>query len=77
MAEGIQLILPIPSESSKDGIISDHTDAATITPAAKPSNMLCMRADTSRRAKSTIDAPIIVPIKGISIMVKIFIVKVL
>jgi hypothetical protein len=53
--------------------MSDHTDAATITPAAKPSRALWMRDDTLLRANNTIDAPMAVPKNGIATIDNIFI----
>ena len=73
-AAGTQLSLPISAERSRAGIISDHTAAATITPAAKPSNALCRRSEVLSLVKSTVAAPTTVPKKGIAIIVKIFIV---
>jgi hypothetical protein len=55
------------------GMISDHTEAATITPAAKPRSAFCTRAETSWRAKSTDEAPSIVPNIGKSSIVIVFI----
>ena len=48
-----------------DGISSDHTDAATITPDAKPSNVFCSRTDISPLMKNTKAEPSIVPSNGI------------
>ena len=48
------------------GISSDHTDAATITPDAKPSNDFCNRAEISSFMKNTKAEPSIVPSSGIS-----------
>ena len=42
------------------GINSDHTEAATITPAANPRKILCTDALTSLRKKKTTDAPSVV-----------------
>jgi hypothetical protein len=41
IAAGITLHLPLSASISIAGISSDHTDAATITPDAKPSNVFC------------------------------------
>ena len=73
IAAGIQLNLPISSDSSIAGIMSDHTEAATMTPAAKPSSALFRRAEMLFFAINTIDAPIAVPRKGIAMIAKIFI----
>ena len=43
----------------------DHTDAATITPEAKPNNDFCSRADISSFIKKTKAEPSIVPNSGI------------
>ncbi len=48
------------------GISNDHTEAATITPDAKPSNDFCRRADISPRMKNTKAEPSIVPSSGIN-----------
>ena len=48
------------------GISSDHTEAATITPDAKPSKDFCIRADISSFMKNTKAEPSIVPSSGIS-----------
>ena len=64
---------PIDSDSSIEGIISDHTDAATITPAAKPSNALLSCDATLCRVNSTAEAPNTVPRNGIMRMVSRFI----
>ena len=42
---------------SMAGISSDHTDAATITPAAKPRNTFWVRWDISFLKKNTSAAP--------------------
>ena len=44
----------------------DHTDAATITPDAKPSSEFCSRTDISFRIKNTNAEPSIVPSSGIN-----------
>ena len=43
---------------------NDHTDAATITPEAKPNNDFCKRGDMSFFMKKTKPAPSMVPKKG-------------
>ena len=65
-AAGITLHLPLSVSISIAGISSDHTDAATITPDAKPSNVFCNRTDISSRIKNTKAEPSIVPSSGIS-----------
>ena len=40
-----------------DGINNDHTDAATITPEAKPNNDFCKRGDISSFIRKTNAAP--------------------
>ena len=47
------------------GMISDHTDAATITPEAKPSRTFCTKGGISRFMNKTKDAPRAVPRNGI------------
>jgi hypothetical protein len=49
-----------------DGMSSDHTEAATITPEAKPNNDFCKRGDMSFFMKKTNEAPNIVPNNGIN-----------
>ena len=44
----------------------DHTDAATITPDAKPNSDFCNRADISSFMKNTKAEPSIVPSSGIN-----------
>ena len=70
---GSQLSLSKCAESSIEGIMSDHTEAATITPAAKPRSVVCRRCEGLRRAKSTVEAPTIVPTRGIRSIVVMFI----
>jgi hypothetical protein len=53
--------------------MSDHTDAATMTPAAKPSSALWMRDETLRRANNTVEAPTTVPKNGMTTTLRIFI----
>ena len=57
---------PLSSTISIDGISSDHTDAATITPEAKPSNVFYSLTDISFFMKNTKAEPSIVPSSGIS-----------
>ena len=57
--------LPLSASISMAGISSDHTDAATITPEAKPSSAFCKRTDISPRMKNTKAEPSIVPSRGI------------
>ena len=68
MAAGSQLRRPISSDSSIDGIMSDHTEAATITPAAKPMKIFWVRSSDLLRVKSTVEAPTSVPANGINII---------
>ena len=67
-AAGIHANVPSPSDSSIAGIMSDHTDAATITPAAKPRSALVTRGATLWRVINTAEAPITVPINGARII---------
>ena len=46
-------------------MISDHTDAATITPEVKPSSIFCSSAGMSRFIKNTKPDPRAVPRNGI------------
>jgi hypothetical protein len=48
------------------GIKRDHTDAATITPAANPINVFCILAGNLSFIKKTQADPSVVPAKGIS-----------
>jgi len=60
---GTMAVLPLPI--SIEGINSDHTDAATITPEAKPSNAFCSSAGISFLITNTNAEPRIVPSRGI------------
>ena len=57
-----------PSETviSIEGISKDQTEAATITPDAKPSRAFCSSAGISLFIKNTNADPMTVPAKGIS-----------
>ena len=66
MAAGITAHLPLSTPISIAGISSDHTDAATITPDAKPNNAFCKLTDISSFMKNTKAEPSIVPNSGIS-----------
>ena len=57
---------PLSATISIDGISNDHTDAATITPDAKPSSVFCNRIDISSFIKNTKAEPSIVPSSGIN-----------
>ena len=46
------------------GMSNDHTEAATITPEAKPCNDFCKRGDISSFIRKTNAAPSIVPNRG-------------
>ena len=65
-AAGITDHAPLLSPISIAGISSDHTDAATITPDAKPSSDFCNLTDISPFIKKTKAEPSIVPSNGIS-----------
>ena len=65
-AAGITLHLPLSASISIAGMSNDHTDAATITPEAKPNSDFCTRADISSFIKKTNAEPSIVPSSGIS-----------
>ena len=60
------LHLPLPSSIAIDGMSNDHTDAATITPEAKPNSHFCRRTDISSLIRKTKAEPSIVPNRGIS-----------
>ena len=59
------------------GMSNDHTDAATITPEAKPSNDFCSRMDISSFIKNTKAEPSIVPNSGIRSPMVIVIISVI
>ena len=63
---GTHGITPCSAAISMDGIKSDQTDAAIITPAANPSNAFSSRAFISLRIRNTIAAPSVVPSSGTS-----------
>ena len=56
----------VPCPISMAGIISDHTDAATITPEANPNRIFCSNCGISRFIKNTKAEPRAVPRNGIS-----------
>lgn len=62
---GSHPVPPCSTVMSIEGMSSDHTDAAIITPDANPNSSLRTRADMSRRSRKTIAAPSEVPAKGI------------
>ena len=64
MAGGTTAEAPFPI--SMDGMISDHTDAATMTPDANPSRTFCTTDGMSRFIKKTKADPSAVPRKGIN-----------
>ena len=55
---------PISSHISIEGIIKDHTEAATITPDAKPNKDFRSKADISFFMTKTNADPMIVPKNG-------------
>ena len=61
---GSQAGFPCASAISMDGIKRDHTEAAIITPEAKPSNNFLTRLPSPFFNKKTIAAPNAVPAKG-------------
>ena len=65
---GTTAILPDPI--SRAGMIRDQTEAATMTPDAKPSRVFCSRSGISLRMKNTKADPRAVPRNGISKAVK-------
>lgn len=67
VAVGIIDLNPLPPVISIDGISSDHTDAAIITPEANPNSIFCILSGISFFMKNTKDEPSMVPIKGIII----------
>ena len=65
-AAGNTAHLPLLTSISIAGISNDHTEAATITPDAKPNSDFCNRTDISSRIKNTNAEPSIVPNSGIN-----------
>ena len=65
-AAGSHSIPPCAAVSSIAGMSSDQTDAAIITPEAKPSRAFCRAGFISPLRKNAIAAPSVVPAKGIS-----------
>ena len=65
IAAGIHAIFPCSSAISIDGIISDHTDAAIITPDANPNSIFSIFLFNLFFIKNTVAAPNIVPKNGI------------
>ena len=61
---GTHAKFPISEDSSIAGISNDHTEAATITPEAKPKSVLCALCELRSFRKSTTLAPISVPKNG-------------
>ena len=57
---------PALASMSIAGISSDHTEAATITPEAKPNNVFCRRGDISSFMKNTKAEPSMVPSRGMN-----------
>ena len=57
--------------NSIPGIRSDHTEAATITPEAKPSRIFCSKLGISFFIKKTKADPRAVPRKGMSKAVRV------
>ena len=55
---------PLSAVISIEGISNDHTEAAIITPDAKPNNSFCTHAGISPRRKKTIAEPSVVPKNG-------------
>ena len=64
---------PICSDISMEGMSSDHTEAAIITPDANPRSIFCTRGLISFFRKNTQAAPSVVPAKGIKIPRNVFI----
>jgi len=64
MAAGANANLPICSDMSMAGISKDHTEAATMTPAANPRSAFWITGFSSFFINRTHAAPAVVPIKG-------------
>ena len=71
-AAGINASFPISSDISMAGIKSDHTEAATMTPEAKPRSIFWMVGLMASFMKKTQAAPKVVPINGIKIPIAVF-----
>ena len=56
---GTKASCPMASDCSMAGIRRLQTDAATMTPAAKPKNTFCVLWESSFRKKNTMAAPVI------------------
>ena len=65
VAAGTNANRPIPAAISIDGIKSDQTDAATMTPDAKPSSPFCSSSLSLSFKKNTHAEPSVVPTSGI------------
>ena len=63
-AAGSQVVPQFSALISRLGMSNDHTDAATITPDAKPKSNLRSRSLILPRSKKTMAAPRAVPRKG-------------
>ena len=72
-AAGMNASRPMPSLMSMAGIKRDHTEAAIITPEAKPRRAFCTTGRIPWRRKYTQAAPAVVPKNGINIPINIFI----
>ena len=66
MTAGKKAQAPAPADCSMAGISRLQTDAATMTPEAKPVSPRCTRSPSSLFRKKTQAAPSEVPAKGIS-----------
>lgn len=71
-AAGNHVYISIFSDISIAGIISDHTDAASITPDAKPGSSFSSFLLILFLIRKTIALPDIVPINGINIPAVIY-----
>lgn len=60
MSAGTKFHLPQLSAPSMDGMMSDHTDAATMIPDAKPRNSVFTLSDISLLKNQTIALPAVV-----------------
>ena len=65
-AAGTTAMRPMPAHISIPGMSSDHTEAATITPEAKPNNDFCANTGMPLFMKNTKAEPKTVPRNGIS-----------
>ena len=65
-AAGRNASFPMDEDMSMAGIRSDQTEAATITPDAKPRSVFCTFSFSASLRRNTQAAPAVVPMNGIN-----------